>query len=219
MSTVRNLLALGNSKLGENIHHWSIPAVVTCPGRSSVCERVCYARANRFRTGPVRRRLAENLEAAGRPDFATRMIREVRRRWVQVCRVHVAGDFFSAAYARAWLRVFRACPRTRFYCYSRSWRLPEIATVLRQMARLRNVRLWYSADQETGVPGPVPRGIRVAWLEVGDGRPEPADLVFVIRRLRRAASLRLELPLVCPHDTPQGRQAEVTCTTCARCWR
>jgi hypothetical protein len=94
-----------------------------------------------------------------------------------------------------------------------------IAPVLGQMARLRNVRLWYSTDRETGVPDSVPRGVRVAWLEVGEGQSEPADLVFVIRRLRRAASLRLELPLICPHETPQGREAEVTCTTCGRCWR
>jgi hypothetical protein len=167
----------------------------------------------------VSRRLEENLEAAVRPDFAARMIGEVRRRWVQVCRVHVSGDFFSAAYARAWVRVFRSCPQTRFYAYTRSWRVSAIAPVLGQMARLRNVRLWYSTDRETGVPDPVPRGVRVAWLEVGEGQPEPADLVFVIRRLRRAASLRLELPLICPHETPQGRKAEVTCTTCGRCWR
>jgi hypothetical protein len=99
MSTLRSLLAHGNSKLCENIFHWSIPAVETCQGRSSLCENVCYARAGRFRTGPVRRRLADYLETATRPDFAARMIREVRRRWVQVCRVHVAGDFFSAAHA------------------------------------------------------------------------------------------------------------------------
>jgi hypothetical protein len=167
----------------------------------------------------VSRQLSENLEAATRPDFAARMIREIRRRWVQVCRVHVAGDFLSEAYAKAWVRVFRACPQTRFYAYTRSWRVPEIAPILVQMARLRNVRLWFSADRETGLPGSVPRGVRVAWLQDGQGQPEPADLVFVVRRLRQAASLRLELPLVCPHETPQGRQAEVTCSTCGRCWR
>jgi hypothetical protein len=220
MSSVRNLLTRGNRKLGENIFAWSLPAVVSCPGRSSLCAGVCYATAGYFRTSAVSHRLADNLQAAARPDFAARIIQEIRRRWVQVCRVHVAGDFLSAAYARAWVRIFRACPQTRFYAYTRSWRVPEIAPVLGQMAQLRNVRLWYSADRETGVPPSVPQGVRVAWLEDGEGHADPdADLVFVVRRLRRAASSRLELPLICPHETPQGREAEVTCTTCGRCWR
>jgi hypothetical protein len=219
MSTVRNLLARGNGKLGENIHHWSIPAVVTCPGRSSLCAGVCYATAGRYRTGPIRRRLAENLDAAGRPEFADWMIREVRRRWVQVCRVHVAGDFFSEAYAKAWLKVFRACPHTRFYAYTRSWRVPAIVPVLAAMARLGNVRLWYSADRETGVPEQLPAGVRVAWLQAAEGETETVDLVFVVRRLRRDVSLRVELPLVCPNETPQGKEADVNCTTCGRCWR
>jgi hypothetical protein len=57
MVTVRALLARGNSKLGSAIHHFDLPAVRTCPGRSSVCEAVCYATRNRFRTDPVRERL------------------------------------------------------------------------------------------------------------------------------------------------------------------
>jgi hypothetical protein len=59
----------------------------------------------------------------------------------------------------------------------------------------------------------------VAWLQDGEGQSEPADLVFVVRRLRRVASLRLELPMICGHETPQGQEAGLTCTTCGRCWR
>lgn len=43
MSTIRNLLTRGNGKLGEGIRAWSLPAVETCPGRSDLCARVCYA--------------------------------------------------------------------------------------------------------------------------------------------------------------------------------
>jgi hypothetical protein len=57
MSSVANLLSKGNGKLGENIHHWSIPAVETCPGRSGICETHCYARSGRYRTDIIRDRL------------------------------------------------------------------------------------------------------------------------------------------------------------------
>jgi hypothetical protein len=40
MRSVRPLLAMGNGKLGQSIYHFDLPPVVTCPGRSSVCERV-----------------------------------------------------------------------------------------------------------------------------------------------------------------------------------
>ena len=48
---------------GEGIHAWSFPAVETCPGRSELCTRVCYARSGRFRTRTMQSRLAENLAA------------------------------------------------------------------------------------------------------------------------------------------------------------
>ena len=64
MSIVRFLLTRGNGKLGEAIHAFSLPAVSTCPGRSALCERHCYARHGRFRTDMVRDRLQANLAAA-----------------------------------------------------------------------------------------------------------------------------------------------------------
>jgi hypothetical protein len=219
MSTLRNLLAVGNGKLGGNIHAWSIPAVDTCPGRSSLCESVCYAKGGRFRIGYVRARLQDNLELSLRDDFAERMIAEVKRRWVQVCRVHVAGDFFSPDYAAKWLQVFRACRKVKFYAYTRSWRVPEIEPGLREMARLRNVRLWYSADRETGVPALLPANVRVAWLlDREDADSETADLLFVVRRLRRSAS-RLALPVICPAETLQGKEKGTDCGLCGKCWR
>lgn len=32
---------------------------------------------------------------------------------------HDSGDFFSAGYLQAWLRIIRATPETRFYCYTK----------------------------------------------------------------------------------------------------
>jgi hypothetical protein len=85
------------------------------------------------------------------------MIGEIRRRWVACVRIHVSEDFYSAEYVRKWAAVARACPATRFYAYTRSWRRPDIAAALAELSRCRNVRLWYSCDRDTGIPARVPR--------------------------------------------------------------
>ncbi|MBX9583467.1 MAG: hypothetical protein K2X87_24465 [Gemmataceae bacterium] len=218
MRVVRGLMAAGNGKLGQAIHHFDLPAITTCPGRSAVCTRVCYAAKGRFLTGPVRERLRWCLRQSRQPGFAARITAEIRRKGALVVRVHVAGDFYNPGYAAAWLAVFRACPATRFYFYTRSWRVPAIAVVLTEMAGLDNVRAWYSADTETGPPDLLPAGVRVAWLQVAadDGPPLPAALLFRVRRLRRRPVALHELPVLCPHEAPGGR--DVNCGNCGRCW-
>src|SRR5579883_132543 len=139
MATLRALLALGNLKLGGAIHHFDLPAVVSCPGRSALCASVCYATRGRFRAGLVSERLRWCLRQSRRPDFVDRMVAEIRRKGALVIRVHVSGDFYARAYAARWLAVFRRCPAARFYFYTRSWRVADVAPVLSAMAELENV--------------------------------------------------------------------------------
>lgn len=217
MGSPRSLLAMGNGKLGRSICHFDLPAVTTCPGRSSVCERVCYARRHRFRTRAVQRRLRWCLRQSRRTDFTDRMVGEIRRTGAIVVRIHVSGDFYSADYASKWLEVARRQPGVRFYCYTRSWRVAGVAPVLEQLASQENCRVWYSADAETGLPDPRPPGVRVACLQaVGDDVPESADLLFRVPRLRREP---VPLPVVCPHEAPQGAERGMNCGSCGRCWR
>jgi hypothetical protein len=214
MTVVRGLLSLGNSKLGSAIHHWGITAVETCPGSTRTCRAACYATKSRYLLPGVRERLRWNLEQAQADSFVDRMCHEIRLKGCLVVRVHSSGDYFDAAYAGRWLAVMRKCPKPRYYWYSRSWAVPEVARVLEEMARLGQVRCWYSIDKDTGIPGRVPPGVRLAYLQTQDGeQPEPADLLFRVRRLRRQ---RVPLSVACPSETPQGR--EVTCGSCRRCF-
>jgi hypothetical protein len=215
-----NLLTRGNRKLGESIHGWSIPAADTCPGRSALCERWCYARLGHFRFGPVEERLQRNLDAALDPGFERRLAAEVRRRRVHTLRVHVSGDFFSAEYARKWLRIARRCPRTTFYAYTRSWRVAEVATALEELAAEPNVRLWYSADRATGMPPALPAGVEVAYLqtEAGETVPQGVGVVFRLRGLRRERRRRVGLAVICPAETGLPGAEDNTCTSCARCY-
>jgi hypothetical protein len=219
MVTVRALLARGNSKLGSAIHHFDLPAVRTCPGRSSVCEAVCYATRNRFRTDPVRERLHWCLRRSRRADFADHVVDEVRQKGALVVRLHVSGDFYDAEYAQKWLSAIRRCRATAFYFYTRSWRVAEIEPVLAELAALENVVGWYSADADTGVPECVPPGVRIAWLQGDADEPVAGDLVFRDRPLRAVPPPKVALPLVCPSETPAGRRANTNCGNCGHCWK
>jgi hypothetical protein len=208
----RNLLTHGNAKLGEGIYAFSLPAVTTCPGSSGPCRRECYALRGHF---PLLARAFRYYLAATRAlGFAARMVAEVHRRFVACVRIHVSGDFFSAAYVRAWLTIVRACPTVRFYAYTRSWRVPELAGPLAELSRCRNVRLWYSCDRDTGIPARVPRRVRLAWMQTSaDDLPPRADLVFRVVRLSRTVAKRMGLTLVCPvENVATGHR-----TDCGRC--
>ena len=219
MSDTRNLLTRGNGKLGEAIHAWSLPAVETCPGRSELCARVCYARSGRFKTRTMQARLAGNQAAAQTDDFIPRIAAEVRRRGVNILRVQVSGDFFDVEYVGKWAAIARRCPRTTFYAYTRSWRVPDFSPALGDLAELPNVQLWFSGDAETGPPSDLPHGVRVAHLQA-DRDEEPAgDLIFRVRPLRGLPTIRSPLSMICPTEVVSPRRSEVTCTSCRLCHR
>jgi hypothetical protein len=90
---------------------------------------------------------------------------------------------------------------------------------LEKLAALPNVRLWYSADLDTGMPTAMPDGVRVAWLQEEDDEavPDGLDLIFRVHRLRRRPAKRIGLTLVCPVE--QGSGAGTTCTSCGVCWK
>jgi hypothetical protein len=215
---MQNLLTRGNHKLGEAIHAWSLPPVLTCPGRSALCERHCYARKGKFLAPDVKARYERNYQTAMSPYFEKMMRAEIRRRRVAVCRVHVSGDFYSTAYVDRWYNITVWCPRTIFYAYTRSWRVPEMAEGLRDLGRLRNFRLWLSADAETGMPPG--GGARVAWMAARDDETVPAgvSLVFRVRGLRSDPRRRIGLSMVCPTETGLPGCKDVTCTSCGRCF-
>lgn len=212
MDTQRGLLSLGNMKLGEGIHVWSLPAVKTCPGSTETCRKVCYATKSRFILPAVVERLDWNYQMSLRKDFPDLMAEDVRRRGCQVVRIHVSGDYYSAEYAEKWLWVMRKRPKPRYYFYSRSHSTPEILSVLEQMAALKCCRVWFSVDKDL-VLERIPPNVRVAYLQVTeDEEPELIDLRFVVRRLRNK---RLPLPLLCPNESG----AAANCGDCGKCFR
>jgi hypothetical protein len=214
-------LGPGNSKLGS-IWNWSIPASFTCPGRSTLCEQLCYADNSFYYTSDVRNKLFSNLSIARLPVFADWMLTRIRVHRARLVRIHVAGDFFSADYIRAWGRVFLGCPSTRFYYYTRSWRVPALREAL-EANRFSNVRVWYSCDRETGKPDGLRRkasaGIRLAYM-LTENEVKPAfraDLIFRDKSWQKGTRVkRIAGRLVCPAEQFIAQSA--TCERCRICY-
>jgi hypothetical protein len=218
------MLTRGNHKLGDQfIWGFSLPSgrPDLCTGMSALCRRHCYARRlEQFRPA-LRASCERNWRLSRTPSFARRVRAFLVAHAVAVVRLHVGGDFYSARYARAWLRVMKRARTVRFYFYTRVWRDGAIRPVLERMARLPNCHAWYSCDRETGVPAVVAPRVRLAWLSVAadDLPPAQAALVFRIRRLRRQTAPHLAGVRVCPAEDGRRRPQPVTCERCQLCWQ
>lgn len=205
------LLTDGNKKLGENIAVWSVPSVKTCPGRTALCEKLCYAK--RFETfrgidyGP-------KLRTSKREDFVRRMVEEAK--WKQLVRIHAAGDFYSAEYVEDWIEVAKLAPRTRFYAYTRSWRVPEIRKALEKFRALPNVTLLFSCDKESGVPAGA-RKEDLVYMSTGDEDVPSVPVRIVFRTKRNTIKAKLGGSTVCPVEN--GCENSVTCERCQLCFK
>jgi hypothetical protein len=204
------LLTPGNSKLGKSIGAWSIPAITTCPGRSSLCERLCYA--ERY-VKQYKIDYAPKLEASKRVDFVSAMVKEARE--YSRVRVHVSGDFYSAEYVRAWIAIAKRSPRTLFFCYTRSWRIDSIRKALEELKALPNFVLNYSCDKETGVPD----AEWTAYMSVDDSDTPavPVDMVFRVKR--NTKQVKMGGVKVCPPEIGAGFGKGVTCGACRLCFK
>jgi hypothetical protein len=215
--TRHEFLQPGNNHVGWTIHTFSIPAFSTCPGATPACLTACYAMRFLFRSATTLRAHQRNWERAldAPEDFAREVVEEIRYKRVRSLRVHVAGDFFAAAYVRAWTKVARACPGVSFLFYTRSWRVPELVPHLLELASLPNVFAWWSEDRDTG-PALFPVGRRCFLCTEPDDEalvPPGVDLVF--RDDTRAPTKWVRGAWVCPKE--QGTGADVTCSHCLRC--
>jgi Gene product 88 len=214
------LLTNGNSKLGNKVFSFNLPPVVSCPGLTPSCRSQCYARRGHWCWPSTQESLLRNWEATRKPFFAQYLIWEIRVRKVNLVRLHAAGDFFDTTYIKRWAKVIKASSDTKFWAYTRSWRVPQLRTALEQhLLPLSNIKLWYSSDSDSGVPDDVPKDASLAYMQQhrDEAVPDEADLVFRVCELRQEPAKRIGLTMVCP--TEQGKQAPKTdCGRCGQCW-
>ena len=113
----------GNTKLTNVIGIISLPRYYTCPGKTELCQRYCYAEPpERFRPAVVFSR-NKNLAWTLRPDFvkvAAEMIKNFGLAWF---RIHESGDFYNQKYFDKWAEIARLNPKTQLLAYTKNWKL------------------------------------------------------------------------------------------------
>ena len=143
----------GNAKLGKHVGAVNRLAVGTCPGASDWCKSVCYADRYTHRWPRIAGLYQGDL-----------VLPEVPRPAV---RIHASGDFDTVGYVREITKWVESHPGTRFWAYTRSWRVRRLVPALETLRALPNMQLFASVDASIhDVP---PAGWRVAFIE-GDPR-------------------------------------------------
>jgi hypothetical protein len=213
------MLTQGNSKTGRSIWCWGIPAGLTCPCKTEVCDDRCYAQKGFYLMPNVAATLYRNYEASLLDDFVQRMTEFIRKKRVSVVRIHTSGDFYSVPYIKKWHEIVRAFPHIKFFTYTRSWRAPEYREALVTFAKANeNLNMWWSFDNETGSTR-VPDPIKACYMSISptDLPTTKMDLVFRDYPLRGSVVKRMNGVIVCPPEN--GATKDLTCEKCGICWR
>ncbi len=162
-------LATPNGKRSAIANTFGLPSGknYSCPGATSVCEKICYAGKLEKMYPSVREVLLHNWELLKDADLETManllddMVAsfrlECKAKDVEMLfRIHWDGDFFSDTYAKAWRAVIMLNPDIKFWVYTR---VPSAVEILRD---LPNLSLYFSTDSEN--KHITPKGVKLAYL-------------------------------------------------------
>jgi DNA adenine methylase len=220
-------LVNGNGKTGRGIWVWNLPAKVTCPGRSAICEELCYPTHDASRMEMWQQRYWANYRLSLTDTFIDWMVTQIRDNGIEILKWHASGDYYDAAYIRRVIEIVKKTPNTVHFAYTRSWDAakrghPELRPLLEELAALDNCYLLYSADAEM-FPQDVPPFLKVAYLVRSDAE-NPADDVFVAfrdshekRKKEIKCRRRAGKSPVCRHEQHPVEEG-VLCVECRRCF-
>ena len=120
------------------VYSFSLPSGWTCPFAldcMSKADRItgkitdgkfttfrCFSASDEARSPSARKQRWDNFELLRRLDFEdmVTLLMESLPAKMDICRVHVGGDFFNQCYFDAWLQVARLNPTKTFYAYTKS---------------------------------------------------------------------------------------------------
>ncbi len=192
-------ISKGNSK--TECFSFDIPARDTCPGKTVECARDCYA-YRLMRVYPnVGRKYERNLVFSKSPKFVSYMVDTIP----QDCqfRIHVSGDFYSAAYVRKWVKICTERPDVTFYAYTRSWREKRIWECIQWLHALPNVNVNLSVDDETGAPRVFgAKALRWCYLTKTDNVPNWIRLKDIVFRSNHVGHKKRRKNAIAKGKTP-----------------
>lgn len=152
----------GNEKLGK-VKTFSLPAKISCPGKTKECEKICYVKyLARFSGVFPAYRKNFDVVRKNRASFVQQMIERIGRSKSKNFRIHVSGDFFSSSYVWDWIKIAKALPDVRFWTYTRSWKIKKIRDQIYKLKKLPNVQIFASVDT---CDKKLPKNWRIAWID------------------------------------------------------
>lgn len=145
MANIAMALSEGNKKLQDSdkvsFYQWNITSVVSCPYRTPMCEKSCYAlKAERIYPTVAKRRDL-NLEFSRSSEFVSSMIEQIEYELTRkrnqgktvYFRIHESGDFYSQEYMNKWVEIanhFAENESIIFMAYTKS--LPFVKQALKK---------------------------------------------------------------------------------------
>jgi len=142
-----------NGKSATIANTFGLPSgkAFSCPGATSVCEKICYAGKLEKVYKGVRNVLVSNWEQLENADFDTMVILlsdmidafradTVKRNAELLFRIHWDGDFFSETYTYAWKSVIEKNADIQFWAYTRS----DFAVPI--LINMPNLAFYFSTD-------------------------------------------------------------------------
>ena len=60
-----------------------------------------------------------NWKESKKENFVEEVIEILKKRKSKIVRIHESGDFYSIGYFRKWVKIARALPGYRFFCYTK----------------------------------------------------------------------------------------------------
>lgn len=129
---VKNIFTQSERLKPLGVFAWTLPAHVvtltdgsrlnTCP-QAGICAGLCYAKTGRWNFSNVKAAHIAKLEwvLSDLAGWRAAVLDELKAKKYRgaFVRIHDAGDFFSPAYAQAWLQIAAATPDVRFYAYTK----------------------------------------------------------------------------------------------------
>jgi hypothetical protein len=208
-----------NGKTPTIANTFGLPAgkAYSCPGATSVCEKVCYAGKLEKLYKGVRDNLIHNWELLKNADEPTMvdlledMIADFKkdcdkRNAEKLFRIHWDGDFFNDTYTRAWQYVIISNPDIQFWVYTR------VKSAAQLLKGIDNLSLYFSADSDnikTAVELKQQHGIKMAYLaqNFAIGKEQLKDMIG-------------KSGIPCPENAkkiPLISKQGSACVTCGQC--
>lgn len=144
----------------------------SCPGATSVCEKICYAGKLEKVYKGVRNVLVTNWELLKDADYLTmyNLIHDMISEFVADCekrgaeklfRIHWDGDFFNEDYTLAWRDVICDFQDIQFWAYTRS---DFAVPILKDVPNLGFYFSTDSANKELAISLKEEHGVKLAYL-------------------------------------------------------